>query len=89
MARKALNVLKHKASKITKAIQKKIQCTERINTDGNSDTGLSKISVNNPQKQKQNAAIELDNSDEEGQMGSKKNTKTAEESDAELGKYSF
>lgn len=87
-AGKALNVLKHKASKITKAIQKKKQCTERINTDGNNDSGLSKIGVNNPQKQKQNAVIELDNSDEESQMGSEKNTKAAE-SNAELGKYSF
>ena len=88
-AGKALNALKHKASTITKAIRKKKQCTKRINTDGNSDTGRSKIGVNNPQKRKQNAVIELDNSDEEGQMGSEKNTKTAEESDAELGKYSF
>ena len=75
-ARKALNALKHKATKITKAIQKKKQCTKRINTDGNNDTGLSKIGVNNPQKWKQDAVIKLDNSDEEGQMGSKKNTKS-------------
>ena len=86
-AGKALNILKHKASKITKAVQKKKPCMKRINTDGNNDSGLSKIGVNNPQKQKQNSVIELDNSDEESQMGSK-NT-MAEESNTELSKHSF
>ena len=82
-----MNVLKHKASKITKAVQKKKPCTKRINVNGNDDSGLSKIGVNNPQKWKQNAIIKLDNSDEESQMESK--NMMAEESDAELSKHSF